>query len=378
MTPTDPTDGGEDGESDSEPVQQDFHEFRTWIDWIIGDELGIEMLLRALLFSSAVFGLGLLVAVVAGDGAAYLRSTSAYLVGLGILLATASYGWGSWKFLAVLDESRAAFDVKEETYTNLVSKGLATIYTDSAILLEFAIALVAILALEYVVPIPVAIRVAQAPIVEVLGTTIQYADVIQHVLGIIVLLFVVTGIHMVSRAMGLLYRISQLPLVAPQTAAIELDDLADFSEIVATMWFLVVVLMVAVYLPLIRGGGAQEAGFEMEPWVIGTAVGLLLVGVAIFLVPQVILHSALVRRKRDRLVELDAQLDTLLSDLRNGTRDPDSISLALEIYDRQRERVNTTRTWLLDSRRLLRLVSSAIAATVSVLAQIPDLPWIGG
>lgn len=379
MTPNDTANQrATEPESGIETGVGDFDQFGTWIDRLIGAEVGLEMVLRAGLVSLLVFGLGFLVAVAGDAGMAYLRSPSALLVGLGILLASVSYGWGSRKFRAVVHEIRAAFDVQDEAYSLLVTEGLATIYNDRAILVEFAVALVAVLGLQLFVPIPIAIPVGAHPMVEVLGTTIEYADVIQHVVGVVVLLYVVTGIHMVSTAMWLLYRISQLPLEAPQTASIELDDLADFSEIVATMWFLGVLLIVVVYLPLVGQGIVPTAGIEEAPWVIGTAVGLLLVGVAIFLVPQVILHSALVRRKRDRLLELDDQLDTLLADLRAGDRDPDSISIALNIYDRQRKRVEGTRTWLLDSQRLLRLVSSAIAATVSMLAQILELPGFGG
>ena len=310
-----------------------------------------------------------------GDVEDVMREIMDYQVD-GIVLASVSYGWGSRKFLTVCHEIRAAFDVQDEAYTLVVSDGLATIYNDRAILVEFAIALVAVLGLQLFVPIPIAIPVGEQPIADVLGTTIQYADVLQHVVGLVVLLYIVTGIHMVSTAMRLLYRLSRLPLVAPQVAAIELDDLADFSGIAATMWFLVVVLMVVVYQPWFGRLFPLDARIEIGFWVVGTAAALLLVGVAIFLVPQILLHAALVRRKRDRLMELDEELDALVADLRAGDRDPNSVSVALDLHEKRRERVKNTRTWLIDSRRLLHLVSSGIAATVSVVAEVAGLPWV--
>lgn len=354
----------------------DFFAFRTWVDHIIGDEVTLAMGLRALSFSGVIFGLGSIVAFAGGDGRAYLRSPSAYLVWIGILLTTLSYGWGSRKFLSVWHDIRGAFAISDEKYTDAVTDGLTSIYNDRAIFAEFVFALVGISVLQFAVPIPAAIPVGFDTFLELRDITIQYNDILQHLIGTVVLLFVVTGIHMVVHALRLFIRVIHFPLADPRAAAIELEPIADFSAIAASLWFLVVLLIVAVYRPWIQYLFELGDAFDIGFWVGGSVIALILVGVGIFLIPQIALHSALVERKHERLLELDQELDALVEEFRGGERDPDGVSMVLELYDRRRKRVENTRTWLINIRRLLHLIGSGIAATLSLVSQAITLPWI--
>lgn len=387
-----PTDD-EDSNEDSTPVTDDsvaaseqpaslaveanYHEFRTWIDHLVGDASAQEVGLRALGFSVGIFGLGFLVALAGDDGTAYLQSPSPYLVGIGILLTTLSYAWGSRKLLSLWPRVRDAFAASDEAYDTLVRSGLDRVYNDRAILTEFGLLAVAILSLQFVVPIPAAVQVGFAPVTEVMGVTVRYGDVINHLFGIVALLYAVTGIHMAVTTLHLLYRVTLLPLEPPRTAASELEAFADFSAMAASLWFLIVVLIVIVYQSvfeyLFEIGEAFGVGF----WIIGTVAMVLLVGLAIFLVPQVAIHSALVRRKRERLREIDEELDSFLNSLRDGDRSPDELSMALELHDRKRERAEGARTWLYDIRRLLHLGVSGATATLSLVGKVLDLPGIG-
>ncbi|MEF8828157.1 MAG: hypothetical protein V5A49_03940 [Haloarcula sp.] len=309
--------------------ETDFHEYRTWIDHLVGDSSAQEVGLRALGFSVGIFGLGFLIALAGDAGSAYLQSASPYLIGIGILLTTLSYAWGSRKLLSLWPRVRDAFATSDEAYDALVRNGLERVYNDRAILTEFGLLAVVILSLQFVVPIPAAVQVGFAPVAEVMGTTVRYGDVINHLFGIVALLYAVTGVHMAVTTLHLLYRVTLLPLEPPRTAASELETFADFSAMAASLWFLIVVLIVVVYQSvfeyLFEIGEAFGVGF----WIIGAVAMVLLVGLAIFLVPQVAIHSALVRRKRERLREIDEELDSFLNSLRDGDSSPDELSMAL-------------------------------------------------
>lgn len=355
----------------------DYHQYRTWIDHVVGDTSAKDVGLRALGVSVGIFALGFVIALAGGDGTAYLQSASPYLIGIGILLTTLSYAWGSRKLLSLWPRVRDAFATTDEEYDALVRNGLDRVYNDRAILTEFGLLAVAIVSLQFVVPIPAAVQVGVAPVADVVGVTVRYVDVLNHLFGIVALLYAVTGIHMAVTTLHLLYRVTLLPLEPPRAAASELEAFADFSAIAASLWFLIVVLIGVVYQSvleyLFRIGEAFGVGF----WIVGAVATILLVGVAIFLVPQVAIHSALVRRKRERLREIDEELDAFLNSLRDGDRGPDELSMALELHDRKRERVESARTWLYDVRRLLHLGVSGATATISLVGKVLDLPGIG-
>jgi hypothetical protein len=355
----------------------DFHHYRTWIDHVVGDTSAGEVGLRALGFSVGIFGLGFVVAVAGGSGTAYLQSPSAYLVAVGMLFISLSYAWGSRRFLSLWPRIRNAFATSDDVYESHVQRGLNRVYDDRTILAEFGLAAVAVLSLQFVVPIPAAVHVGLAPVTEVMGVTVRYTDVINHLFGIVALLFAVTGLHMAVTGLYLLHRVTLLPLVSPRTAATELEAFGAFSAIAASIWFLLVVLIVVVYQSLFEYLLEIGEAFGHTFWVLGTVAVILLVGIAIFAVPQVAIHSALVRRKRERLRELDEELDAFMESLRAGDREPDELSMALELHDRKRERVAGARTWLYDGRRLLHLAVSGITATVSLVGSVLDLPGIG-
>lgn len=355
----------------------DFHHYRTWLDHVVGDTSAKQVGLRALGFSVGIFGLGFVVAVSGGFGAAYLQSTSAYLVTVGILFISLSYAWGSRRFLSLWPRIRNAFATSDDVYEAHVRRGLDRVYNDRAILAEFGLAAVAILSLQFVVPIPAAVRVGLAPVAEVMGVTVRYAAVLNHLFGVVGLLYAVTGIHMAVTGLYLLHRVTLLPLESPRTAANELEAFGEFSAIAASIWFLLVVLLVVVYQSLFEYLLEIGEAFGHTLWVVGTVAVILLVGLAIFVVPQVSIHSALVRRKRERLREIDEELDEFLESLRAGERGPDELSMALELHDRKRERVAGTRTWLYDVRRLLHLGVAGATAAVSLVRKVLELPGIG-
>jgi len=371
-----PAPASEDVESGPGEGPITYFQYRTWVDQLIGDEVSAEMVGRATIVSLIPVLAGFVVAVAAGEPAAYLQSPSTYLVGAGILVTTLTYGWGSRQFLSLWHRIDDAFAIDESEFHALVTGGLDRVYDDRAIFLEFLAGLVLIMSLQQVAPIPAAIPVGFEPIGELLGVTVRYADVIQHLVGVVVLLYVVTGIHMATTALWLLYRVTQLPLEGPRIAAMELEPVADFSAIAATMWFLLVVLIVLVYQPIVEYlldlGGALDLGI----WVGGSVVAFVLVGAGIFLVPLLLIHSALVRAKRERLLELDAELESVVREFETDERGSDGVSTALALYDRRRERVRTTRTWLIDLRGVAHMVGSGIAAALSMLTQVVTLPWV--
>ena len=366
----------EDAESGPRERPPTYYHYRTWVDQLIGDEVSAEMVGRATIVSLVPLLGGFVVAVVAGQPVRYLLAPSTYLVGAGFLVTTLSYGWGSRRFLSLWHRIGDAFAIDEPEYHALVVAGLDRVYDDRAIFLEFLVGLVLIMSLQQVAPIPAAIPVGFEPIGELLGVTVRYADVIQHLVGVVVLLYVVTGIHMATSALWLLYRVTQLPLERPRIAATALEPVADFSAIAATMWFLLVVLIVLVYQPIVEYlldlGGALDLGV----WVGGSIVAFVLVGAGIFLVPLLLIHSALLRAKRERLLELDAELESVVREFEADERGSDAVSTALALYDRRRERVQTTRTWLIDLRGVAHMVGSGIAAALSMLTQVVTLPWV--
>lgn len=210
-----------------------------------------------------------------------------------------------------------------------------------------------------------------------MGVPVEYLDVINHLVGIIGLLYAITGIHMAVTGLYLLHRVTLLPLEPPRTAASELEGFGEFSAIAASIWFLTVVLIVVVYQSLFEYLFEIGEAFGHMLWVVGTVAVILLVGLAIFVVSQVSIHSALVRRKRERLREIDEELDPFLALLRAGDRGSDELSMALELHDRKRERVASARTWLYDVRWLLCLGISGATAALSLLGRVFDLPGIG-
>lgn len=78
--------------SGPDQVPTTYYQVRTWVDWLIGDEVTARLVLRATIVSLAPLVVGLLVADAGGVPVADLRSPSTYLVGVGILLTTLSYG----------------------------------------------------------------------------------------------------------------------------------------------------------------------------------------------------------------------------------------------------------------------------------------------
>ena len=379
MTSNSKFEGTEDVRGASRPpVRAECHRYGFWLNVIIGHEPGWKMALRASAFSAGVFGLGFVIAIAGNAGSDYLGSVEAYLIGLGMLLITFGYGWISWTFLSLWGQIRSAFAVSDDAYSVVVEAGLSRIYNDRLILIEFVIALVGILFLQGLIirgmiplpRIPAAIIAVEAfAPVDLIWVWMTYNDLINHVIGAVVLLLLVTGIHMTITGLWLIYRISQLPVEAPRTAADKLEPVWNFSIFAATVCFLGVVFLVLVYWSFIDYMLQDGPGVASGVWVIGTIVVIMLAGIGFVLIPQISIHYTLIARKRQRLRELEDELDSLLESMRVGELEPEEASLALEIHDRQRERVDNARTWLYDGKGILQLVASGLAAGVTLVPE---------
>lgn len=347
------------------------HQYGTWLNWLFGDEVSREMLVRVFGFSIGIFGIGFIFSSLGGitpiiGAKAYLAVSTGYIVSILVLLTSVGYVWGSRKFLALWEEIRDAFAVDDEAYNDLVEDGLKVIYNDRAILFEFvAIFVVGWLLFREVPRIPF----GNLPLVDY-----GYIWVLNNVIGAIGLLYVVTGIHMVVTALYLLSRVTNLPLERPQTAVSELQAFGDFTAIASTIWFLLVLLFLTGWhqFVLLMDDPPPGAIYNELAITVGLVV-LVLAGIALFLVPQVAIHSALVERKRERFLELDEELDSLRTSLLAGERTHEEVSTALELHNRQYRRTENARTWLFDFRGLLQVIGSGITAVLSILLQTTDL-----
>lgn len=367
--PEDPDPRNEEDTEDPMPTGPGInpHHYGIWLDRLFGDEVSRGMVVRALGFSIGLFGIGLVFSSLGGStpmaGAiAYLAAPTGYLLSILVLLTSVGYVWGSRKFISLWGEIRDAFAVDQQTYTEVVESGLDKMFNDRAIAFEFVVIFVVgwLLFREFpTIPFGYYLHFV----------TPGYLWVLNNITGAIGLLYVVTGIHLATTSLRLLYRVTELPLERPQIAVSELQEFGDFAVIVTTIWFLLVLLFATGWRQFFTGG---LEGYN-ELYITGALVLLVLVGIALFLVPQVAIHSALVERKRERFLELDEELDLLKSSLLAGDRNHEEVSTALDLHNRQYRRAENTRTWLYDFRGLLQVVGSGITAVLSILLQFTDL-----
>jgi hypothetical protein len=172
-------------------------------------------------------------------------------------------------------------------------------------------------------------------------------------------------------------RVTDLPLQEVEVAADRLEPIARFSIFVATCAFVAVVLLLVVYGRLVTTAGGDAASLasfvaEYDFFILVVITGLILVGVAVFWVPQIAIHDAIMAAKHDRLAAIEAEYDRLLEQCRATDGSPDGIGTEFDIVEAQRRNAVDIDTWSYNLPSLLTFLGSGLATTVTWLLSITD------
>lgn len=263
------------------------------------ETIGLRAILSATLgIGVFLYGGGYLIAVSGGFGPAYFASVSVYVVLFGTLGGVGVLLWGGRYHLQVWGAVRRCFDVSDQQYAETIDPLVDRAYDTKLIAGEFLIAFSGgVLAdLLFGVPYAIAIETQRQCVVSVAGGCVDYLSVINFLYGVVVLAVVVTSLHAIVYFLRLIDRVTDLPVAEVETAAERLEPLAQFSIFVAVSLLVGVLLLSLVYARLLP---AFESS-TVPPYVFVVTVViaiLLVVGVAVFWLPQLAIHGLYHRRQ---------------------------------------------------------------------------------
>jgi hypothetical protein len=331
--------------------------------------------------SGAVFLLGYVVAVSEGLGDDYLRAFSVQFVVLGLFGGLVALSWTAKYHLRVWERVQICFDVGGRAYRDVVDPLLEQAYSVRRIGIEFlaGLSLVVVWNVILLKPIPYAIWFEgydpYANVVFEFWLSIDALTVINYLYGFVALFVIVAGTHGVVHFLRLVRRVTDLPLSDVETAAERLEPIARFSIFVATTTFVGVLLLLVVYARLVTVADGDlveitEFVAQYAFFILVILTGCIVVGMAMFWIPQMAIHDAISAAKQDRLVAIDDEYERLLETSRSEARSPDHLATQLEIVEARRRNAKEIDTWSYNLPTLLPFVGSGIATTITWLLSV--------
>jgi hypothetical protein len=359
----------------------------------------------AVIVGMSVYLFGYALALDGGFEYGYLRSVSVTLALIGSVGGMVLLWLGAKYHLRVWEDVRRCFAVSDEAYDDLVEPVLTRAYDWRRFVVEYLLALVAVVVVNWGlrIPIPWALTVdpeyvpwpmpsAEHEYVSWLIAgpdsvpcllfgpypCLDYLSAINYLYGSVVLFVIVAGFHGVSHFLSLATRVTEFPLRNVDTAAERLEPIARFSIFVSTSLFAGVILLLVVYaqlLDLAREVEAVDIDFVVEfslVVILGIA-GLILVGVLVFWLPQMAIHARLTEAKQDRLSAINDEYVALSEQARMESESVDYIATELEILDARRRNIKDVETWSYNLPSLVPFVGSGIASAVLLIAEVANL-----
>lgn len=323
--------------------------------------------------SLSVFFLGYLVARSGGFGDPYLREISMYLALSGIFGGTIAMLWGARYQMHVWATTRSVFRVSDETYYLTIAPVLARAYSKKLIAGKFLLAFVLVIAYDLLRGIPMAIFIMYN---DTLLVPLGHLAVINYLYGIVVLFLVVTGTNAVAQFLLLSIRITDFPVRDVSTAADRLEPIARFSIFASTTFIAGVILLLMVYgrtARLYARVMPVELILAYGKIVILVIAGLILIGILVFWIPQMAIHTLLRDAKQDRIAALNGEYERLLQRCREESGPPEYLLAELDIIEKQHRNATDIKTWSYNIPALLPLVGSAVFSAALWFFQFLEL-----
>lgn len=332
----------------SEPLTAD--DYGSWVGTLFQSrDFG-----RVVLVSAGVSG-GLFVAgyaVAAAGGIPYLTRPEGYLSVFAVFWMLAYLGAAEAYYVDLWNEVRSAFDVDEERYRAVVEPHLAEVHDTRRVLLSAAALLVPYLLIVGAAYLPGSPFQTQA-VGLFLGNETDYPTGVASTLVFVVLavpigVLIATIFNAFVSHLKLVRDVSELPFRDVYAAASELEPIASFTVVGATVWFLGISFVVV----WIRIGVGGTFGMVI------IAV-LVFTGTVFFVAPQLLLHDALMEAKRSELRTVHTEYRRLDRRMKRGDEPADGVDARLEVTDRRLESAKTIRTWVYDLSSIGKLVAAA-------------------
>jgi hypothetical protein len=334
--------------------------YESWFSSLFpSHNLGRVVLVSATI-TTGLFVAGYVIATIGNHP--YLDIPEGHLGAFGVFWILTCLGVADAFYVDVWSDVRSAFAVNDNTYHAVVEPQLAHIH-DNRRILAYTVAVT----LPYVVAV-VMIYLPGSPFrtaaVDVLlGGTSDYPPSVAVVL-VFVLLGVANAVLFATICDGFVHHlnlvrdVSELPFRDVHASAAELEPVADFTIASATAWFGGVSLIIL----WVHAGISGTVG-------IAFIAVLVVMGLVLFLAPQLILHDALMDAKRTELVTVRAEYRQLHQRTAETNADED-LALQLQLIDRRLENAKAIRTWVYNLSSIGKLVAAAITPGVALVRKL--------
>lgn len=317
--------------------------------------------------SITVYVLGLTIALLGGFPGRYIAAPTVNLAFGTVFIGLVVFQWGARYHHQVWETAGAAFDVPQEEYRDVIEPGLHEVYSIRRLATAYIVALV------FLVIIDLRIGLEMAIVVPGWRDVHLHMAAINYLYGILVLFLVVAGIHGAAHFVLLSAQLRELPLADIGAAADQLAPIAQFSAFAGTTFIGGVILLTVAYQHLLA-----MWWIDAHAGVMGAILAaLILVGVAVFALPQTVIHRLLYRAKHDHIVALNTEYTALLERCRAEDGTPGFLQAELEVIDAKRRNAKEIRTWSYDLPEIVPLAGSALVSGVLLLEQLIQLGVLG-
>lgn len=351
-----------------------------WLTRVLPQGIERSVVVAALLAGGLYVG-GLLAARYAGE-TGYQGEPDFYLFAFGLffeVLLLSNWSGRYPKLWASLNtpptgSETPTFAVSGETYDSVVSRGLSRLYR-----LDVPLALFVIYHL-FVIQF-------------VFGDKTGVLNLLRLVNLTVVDLFGVFIVYLAVCHLLLLRDVFALPVADVDVALERVETVVDLSVVVAVQWFLALTVQSVYVFDLV---GVVTQGFTSLIRVLATGtdadtvfpitllevmwqvdvaellllVGLLGVGVFVFVSTLFLVHTALAATKRREIRAISREYDRFYDLWEAEAESEDRLSVGLDILERRRESTSATRTWPYNASMLLRLGVSAQLPVISFVANV--------
>lgn len=319
------------------------------------------------LISFLIFLIALIISFIANFPLQFLCTVPIYLANLGIFFVLVYARWGSLNYLHMWDEIKECFEVTDKEYYEVVDKWLRKIFSNKKIFIIYFLIIIPICygTLRFfeseseekfnIIPrlLPDVWYVHDAYLIFKVSIIIIYA--------IPILLLLITPIWGFLGHILLTNEIGKFPISEIYTASQKLKKLANFSLVCSVGWFVGVSLIIICLRDSL-----------VNPIALYSTIFLTFVGLIIFFIPQISIHSVLEKKKNDILLKIEKEYEEVLKVLLSKERETNVKKLIAKIdaLERIKSYTENKKTWIYDVPTILRLALSSALPIVTFLISV--------
>lgn len=330
-------------------------EYELWLDKI-AKIFKVNFITVSLIVSGSTFLFTFLIALIGGFGKQFLYTKQIYLGVFGIFWVVASLLWGTSRYSNIWTEIKVCFNVSKSDYDKVVQKWLKRITNNW---ISFILTLFTGAPLYYLLIYSFTSNSSDKfKIVPCILPIFWYAhDTILSLKVLIITIYfwvvislIVTAAWALVGHMLLTMDVGRFPLKEIYNASQRLISLASFSLIASVAWFVGVSLIIV----LLENNLSNFVALMV-------VITLSVIGILLFFVPQITIHSSLEKEKENLLLRIGEEYDNLLEELLGSSEDKlDTITSRIDKIEKIKDYTANIRTWIYDLPTLIRLVAASL------------------